>query len=104
MPLFRFHRGSLEASLQTTIIVKELNDIILAIVTSELVQATGQDWEAKFCIKPYPEEGHNFDVRIGWFTQIVTANVYEKDVMHVVGFLSEPLWEIKDEKLDRFIN
>jgi hypothetical protein len=91
MPLFRFHRGGLEESLATTIIVKKFNDVVKAIVTSELVKATGQDWGAEFKIIPYPNEEDNFDPRIGWYTQMVMANIYEKDKMHPVGFLSEPL-------------
>jgi hypothetical protein len=93
MPLFRFHRGSLKESLQTTIIVKTFNDMVKAIVTSlELSDYIAKaKWGASFSVKPYPSEGNNFDERIGWFTHIVTANMYEQNKMHPIGFLSEPL-------------
>ncbi|MDP4145609.1 MAG: hypothetical protein Q8936_14175 [Bacillota bacterium] len=91
MPLFRFHRGSLEDSLKTTIIVKTFNEIVEAIVTSDLIKATKQDWGAIFKITPYPDRESNFDPRIGWYTHMVLSNIYEKDKMHPVGFLSEPL-------------
>lgn len=92
MPLFRFHRGGLHDSLQTTIIVKNLNDIVKAVVLSfDQDMLASQTWGAKFKIEPYPREGENFDRRIGWYTQIVTANIYSEDKMHPVGFLSEPL-------------
>jgi len=86
MPLFRFHRGSLEDSLKTTIIVKTFNDMVKAIVTSELVKHDGsQNWGAAFKVTPY-----GFDSRTGWYTQLVTCNIYEEDEMYPVGFLSEP--------------
>jgi hypothetical protein len=92
MPLFRFHRGGLHESLQTTIIVKNFNDVVKAIVLSfDQEMLLNQNWGAKFEIKPYPEEGNNFDARIGWYTYMVLANIYEEDEMHPVGFLSEPL-------------
>ena len=92
MALFRFHRGGLHESLQTTIIVKTFNDVVKAIVMSfddEMLKA--QQWGAKFEIIPYPELGNTFDQRIGWYTQMVLCNLYEEDKMHPVGFLSEPL-------------
>lgn len=90
MPLFRFHRGGLEESLATTIIVKTFNDVVKAIVNSELVINENPPWGAQFEIKPYPSEGFNFDKRIGWYTQVVLTNLFEEHTMHPVGFLSEP--------------
>ena len=96
MPLFRFHRGSLEESLKTTIIVKTFNDVAKAIVMSfDQDMLDKQTWGAKFSIKPYPDEDSCFDSRIGWFTQMVMCNLYEEDKMHPIGFLSEPIWENK---------
>ena len=89
MPLFRFHRGSLSESLKTTIVVKTFNDIVKAIVFSDLV--TNQTWGAKFEIEPYPSKDNNFDEKIGWYTHIVKTNIFEEDKMHPVGFLSEDL-------------
>lgn len=92
MPLFRFHRGGLQESLDTTIIVKTFNDMVKAIVMSfDEEMLANQKWGACFHMDPYPSEGNNFDSRIGWYTQMVTCNLYEEDKMHPIGFLSEPL-------------
>lgn len=91
MPLFRFHRGQLEDSLKTTIVVKTFNDMVKAIVNSfDQKMLSEQKWGAAFKIIPYPEEGNNFDSRIGWYTHMVLSNIYEEDKMHPIGFLSEP--------------
>lgn len=93
MALFRFHRGSLAESLKTTIIVKTFNEMVKAILfdasLSNLLDVNPPPWGAKFLIEPYPGYD-NFDPRIGWYTQIVTANIYEENKMHPIGFLSEP--------------
>lgn len=88
MPLFRFHKGSLHDSLATTIVIRNSNHLFEVI--SKLAQDKF-DWLAEIEIQAYPSEGDNFDPRIGWYTHMVKANIYEKDVMHPVGFLSEPL-------------
>jgi len=88
MALFRFHRGGLQDSLDTTIIVKSFQHLC-AIIADHAAPA--DKWGASIKIEPYPEEGKNFDPRIGWYTYLVTANIYEKDKMHPIGFLSEPL-------------
>ena len=90
MPLFRFHRGGLDESLQTTIVVKTFNDMVRAIVTSNLCDGAN-DWGLKFKVEAYPNEKECFDPRIGWYTHIVTANLFEEDKMHPIGFLSESL-------------
>ncbi len=91
MPLFRFQRGSLEESLKTTIIVKTFNEMVKAIVLSfDDRMLERQNWGAEFKVIPYPIEGENFDLRIGWYTQMVLTNIYEKDKMQPIGFLSEP--------------
>lgn len=92
MPLFRFHRGGLHESLQTTIVVKTFNDVVKAIVLSfDEDMLKRQKWGAEFKIIPYPDEINNFDPRIGWYTHMVLANIYEKDRLSPIGFLSEPL-------------
>lgn len=88
MPLFRFHRGGLHDSLQTTVIVDSI--IELYVVISREANETC-NWSASIEIEPYPMEGKNFDKRIGWFTHLVSANIYEQDKYHPIGFLSEPL-------------
>lgn len=93
MPLFRFHRGGLKESLATTIIVKTFTDLVKAIVMQDgFVNDANKNWPGRIKIEPYPAE-NNFDDRIGWYTHLVSANVYEKDVMCPIGYLSEPFDE-----------
>lgn len=91
MSLFRFHRGSLEESLNTTVIVKDFSDLLKAILNSGLINENNINYEAKIEITPYPSKENNFDSRIGWYTQLVSANFYEEDKIHPIGFLSEPI-------------
>lgn len=91
MPLFRFHRGGLEESLKTTVIVR--NDIELCKVIAnsfDYKMLEKNTWKARMQVNPYPDKD-NFDPRIGWFTHIVLVNIFEEDKMHPIGFLSEPL-------------
>lgn len=92
MALFRFHRGGLQESLATTIIVRTFNDMVKAILFNHEISKITQPitWGARFSVKPYPNVGNCFDRRIGWYTQMVMANIYEEDKMHPIGFLSEP--------------
>ena len=90
MPLFRFHRGNLQESLKTTIIVRTFNDMVKAIVNDAEIMRLNPPWGAKFAIAPYPDIEEMLDLRIGWYTQMVTANLYDEHKMHPVGFLSEP--------------
>lgn len=91
MPLFRFHKGSLEESLKTTIIVKDFNELKKIIVEAmkHWMFINEENPEIELKINPYPLED-NFDTRIGWYTHMVTAR-YEKTTAHPIGFLSEPL-------------
>lgn len=94
MPLFRFHRGSLQDSLKTTIIVHDLTDIVRAVVLSEEIWKDRMEekaYGAIFEIEPYPAKDENFDKRIGWFTHSVSTNLYKENEMQIIGFLSEPL-------------
>ena|SRR5215475_7862188 len=99
MALFRFHRGDLMDSLKTTVIVKNMDELINIIKTKHL-QIYGddmakygasdiEDFEIK--VEPYPAELENFDKRIGWYTQIVTSDIHQKGIFQPEGFLSEPL-------------
>lgn len=88
MPLFRLLRDGLAESLSTTVVVKNLA-YLCAVIADHA--APNANWGAKVEIEPYPSEGNNFDPRIGWYTHIVTANLYEQNKMDIVGFLSEPL-------------
>lgn len=91
MPLFRFYRGGLKESLETTIIVKTFNDVVKLIDNEQSIINKNPKWGASFKIEPYPNERECFDARIGWYTQIVLSNIYEENKMHPIGFLSEPL-------------
>lgn len=90
MPLFRFHRGGLDESLKTTILVKTFDDLKKALLADFEGQPFYPTWDVKITVNPYPSEDNNFDHRIGWFTQMVKGNVYDEDKMHPIGFLSEP--------------
>jgi hypothetical protein len=95
MALFRWHRGSLDDSLSTTIIVKS---------HGELTAKLWADWEPWLDVKdhedvnfevnvaPYPMEDHCFDPRCGWYTQIVTCKFNGKK-LGPAGYLSEPFLE-----------
>ncbi len=93
MPLFRFHRGSLDDSLKTTIVVKTFNDMVKAIIFDSVSIEANPKWGARFSVEPYPSKNNNFDARIGWYTHIVMTNLYEEDKMHPIGFLSKPFDE-----------
>lgn len=80
MALFRFHRGSLNESLKTTVIVKNTQELKKHILR-ELEWTNPELSSMK--IEQYGDDC--FDSRIGWYTYIVT----DKD--GVLGFLSEPL-------------
>lgn len=90
MPLFRYHRGGLHESLQTTIIVKSLEELrakIMVNVSEMYLIEDPENFEIQ--VMPYPSD-NNFDPRIGWFTQMVTMSC--KNIRNTpVGFLSEPL-------------
>ena len=89
MPLFRFHRGGLAESLQTTRIVKSVRDLRLAIEYSlDEWPTTNKEFNVE--IFPYPSMHQCFDARIGWYTHMVTADIYQKGQMCPVGFMSEP--------------
>ena len=99
MPLFRKHRGQLDDSLETTIIVKNM---------AELRAAISEDWAMwydhpaaahsnfkTFDIKvfiPYefPFE-KSFDKRCGWYTHYVSADIMCKGEFCMMGYLSEPM-------------
>jgi len=88
MPLFRFHREELIDSLSTTVIIQGSNELYLLLSKDKPLYC---DWDFFIEINPYPDDKNNFDKRIGWFTQIVLTNLYDKKKMEPIGFLSEPL-------------
>lgn len=89
MALFRYHRGMLEDSLKTTVVVKntkELGELLL----NHHKEIYGQTKEPmiRFRIEAYPNKEHCFDKRIGWYTHIVTR---ELEGGGVYGYLSEDI-------------
>ena len=91
MALFRFHRGGLSESLETTIIVKNVIELMNAIRKYHENWMPSNAENFGIIIGPYPDHDHNFDKRIGWYTQVVTTDISGRGVFLVIGFLSEPL-------------
>ncbi len=101
MALFRFHRGGLHESLQTTVIVKnmhELREAARPFVDHFFLEPTD---DFVLNVNAYPSKDNNFDGRIGWYTHIValtiTADKSNRIMKSIdsapIGFLSEPLDE-----------
>lgn len=91
MTLFRFHRGGLEESLATTIIIKSRNELMQAIKDRHKKFSNLDVNDFCIVIGPYPDPENCFDSRIGWYTQMVTCDILERGVFMPEGFLSEPL-------------
>lgn len=90
MPLFRFHRGSLEDSLKTTIVVNSIEDLLNKIIHLELVSWRNVDFKKDITSYEIHIEGKKtFDSRIGWYSHKV--DIRFDDTLWVVGYLSEPL-------------
>jgi hypothetical protein len=88
MALFRFHRGSLDDSLNTTVVVATQRDLETVIALWHADFAT-EPFQVNLQIEPYPSESACFDKRIGWYTHMVTADLEKPGKFLVVGFLSE---------------
>lgn len=89
MALFRFHRGSLEESLKTTIIVKDIHDLLERLAewweeAHSTDRSTMKEWQVHIDIR------QQFDERCGWFTHTVSFRVGDNEST-AIGFLSEPL-------------
>lgn len=80
MALFRFHRGLLSDSLETTVIVKNIAELLSIINEKEDIP-----------VDEVHISDYGFDSRCGWYTQIVCIPVANFDAPQVRGFLSEPL-------------
>lgn len=89
MPLFRFHKGSLSQSIHTTIIVKNTSDLT-NVIRHSYDGCLGLNNKFQIKMSPYPTTEACFDERIGWYTQIVTCDILEKNIFVPHGFLSEP--------------
>ena len=80
MPLFRFHKGSLDESLRTTVTIKNVVELMRLLVK--------HNWEYDHIeIEPYPDGQNCFDPRCGWYTHIVIC--IKDNVRLPAGFLSE---------------
>lgn len=95
MALYRKHRGTLEESLKTTIIVRNWEELKKAIFEDwemwrNAERADGTKLTDNFTVKIEPYYG-DCDYRCGWYTQIVSANIENINEFHACGFLSEPL-------------
>ena len=91
MPLFRFHKGGLQDSLDTTVIVRNMHEL-MKVISHRHENFLGEcKLTFGIIIGAYPSDEHNFDKRIGWYTQMVTSDILERGVFVPEGFLSEPL-------------
>jgi hypothetical protein len=99
MPVFRFHRGSLNESMQTCVVVKNKEDLFNYI--SSFNKATGKLREKsdRFCISSSIRDidqlkilPYIFDTRIGWNTHLVLIhNTCVTQDAYPIGFLSDAL-------------
>ena len=94
MALFRFHKGSFQESILTTVIVKDIK---------ELIEICAHDWietSPLFCLGTQYQwhlritRETMFDERCGWYSHFVIFGI-KPDECYPVGFISEPLdeWE-----------
>ena len=84
--LFRFHRGGLDDSMKTIVVIQSLVDLVL-IISKKVENLTG------IKIRHYCQ-----DERIGWDTYIV---LIEDDYtgIHPIGFLNrKPDWLLAEEE------
>ena len=84
MALFRFQRGSLEESLKTTIIVKNMKELHNAISDCYREMQLINKLEVQIDHKQI------FDDRCGWYTHLVSMKI-DNGAFCAIGFLSEPL-------------
>ncbi len=99
MPLFRFHRGSLQDSLNTTVLVKNMEELHQAcqpFISQMFWMKDPCDFTLE--ISPYPSKFNNFDNRIGWYTHIVCLTINcpsNENINNInsapIGFLSEAI-------------
>lgn len=98
MPLFRFHRGGLDESLKTTVIVKNMEELKEVIKDSwfdfldiPTVKSNFEDFDVKVFIPYDLTLEQSFDKRCGWYQHYVSCDILEKGNFHMTGFLSEPM-------------
>lgn len=87
MALFRKHRGLLEDSLKTTVLINSLSDLMNYIKNDLKCWGDAINYDFKIKVEPYG----GLDERCGWYTHIVSIDLTEKEKFVVIGFLSENL-------------
>ena len=103
MPLFRFHRGGLHESLQTTVIVKTPDDL------SNIAFDAMKQWvniqsinDIELTIEPYLTENNFILESVGthkWYQlKCKVKNPHFSNIAaHPLGFLSEPFIDMEPE-------
>jgi hypothetical protein len=91
MPLFRPHRFLLKDSLKATKIVKNIDELREVIIEEFKWPCPIENCKFIMIIEAYPTIDSCFDKRTGWYTHIITVNIYDPDKFVVAGFLSESL-------------
>lgn len=82
MTLYRDHRGGLADAMKTVVSVNDRAELI-----AHLSKTIPSNFDlSTIHISAYPEEGRNYDARIGWHTYIV-----ELPGFGVLGFTDGPL-------------
>lgn len=95
MALYRQHRGMLEDSLKTTVIVKNEPELRAAIyedwkMWKESFKKDGKPFcQYSFALK-WEKYGEGIDLRCGWYTHLVSISFDGMEKFFPVGFLSEP--------------
>lgn len=98
MPTFRFHKGSLEESMETCVVVKNKHELAIELSGhNHAYDVFGKDAKGVFMGSVVSTENliikeYCFDKRIGWNTHIVLVKprCVTQDP-YVVGFLSDNL-------------
>lgn len=83
MALYRLHKGDLQKSLDTTVIVKSKEELINHINESPHIKHKINEVK----IEKY---GESFDKRIGWYTHLVSIK-YPDGKWYPDGYLSEDI-------------
>ena len=105
MPVFRFHRGSLDDSMKTCFVAESKEDLFYKICSFNKLTNAPYKPEDRVCISSNLNsvdqlriDPYIFDDRIGWNTHIVLAHprCVTQDA-YIIGFLSDSFY-IEDEE------
>lgn len=95
MPTFRFHKGSIEDSLKTSIVVKSKKELAESISNFNHASGLYNEINPSVSIGHYVDEKdlkiipYVFDSRIGWNTHLVIEKGRCTQEAFIVGFLSD---------------